>query len=205
MEEIVEAAQEAWERFRTNYHAQYSVTKPGLNGSDPSPGQHMLPLRSAMLKVAQCGLTAIESYNNCGELPEANRLASWLENMGGGQEDFICTAFLLMVSLDANYLMNTGESTTALLALNRFNEDVEQKHTAVSILSRKPTTQAPIPSPEQEPVSILGVKSKADTGSTTKRPLPKNSKKKKKSASPTGSRQGKKKSSPKKARNRSRS
>lgn len=200
METIVEKAQEAWDRFRKNYHAQYEVSKPGLNGSDPSPGQHMLPLRSAMLKVGQCGLTAIESYNNSGELPDASRLASWLENMGGGQEDFICTVFLLMVSLDCNYLMRTGEDTTVLQGLNRFNEQEEQQLTAASILSKKRTTQENTPSQEPGAVSILGLPSKEDHGSTIKFRAPKKLKKKEPKDSITKKSAGKKKPSRKKAR-----
>jgi len=205
LETCVSGAEEAWTRFCRNYHQQYRVTKPGLNGSEASVGQHMLPLRSRMLKVGQCGLTAIESYNNSGELPDANRLASWLENMDGDQADFISTAFLLMVSLDANFLMNTGESTTVLQALNHFNETEGQKGTAVSILSKKRTILGTTRSQDQEDVSIPGPKSKKDPGSMTRAQRHRKLMMKEPKASTTKKSAGKKKPSRKKARKRARS
>ncbi len=111
--EVLEKAILAYEEFRANYHRLSDPISPGSDGSDLSPGQHMLHLRSKTAVAARLFLQAAELLNGSGDLPDAELLRSYAERMGADPVDFICMLWSLMGAMDVRYLIDSGEGAMA--------------------------------------------------------------------------------------------
>lgn len=130
--------QDAWDRFRTNMHAEISA-KSSEDGSPGSNGNGIAHLRSETAKAGALVAYVTELFSGSGELLDTESLLSSCLNMGANLEGFTSTVLSLMFLVDAQYCMMNGKTDTVSRILDAFEKKPGQKTTFQSTSLKMPS------------------------------------------------------------------
>jgi len=161
-EDLQLKVQDAWDRFRSEFHKRTSVMNTDGSLKD-SNGAGTSPLRSEIAKAGALVAYVTELFNGSGELLDTESLLSVCLNMGANLEGFTSTVLSLMFLVDSQYCLMNGEQGTVLRVLNAFEKGTAQPDTFQSTYLRMPSIAEHMQSQEPESRSRVGKEIKLDS------------------------------------------